>query len=231
MNNTYDLKNRRFDYYSCFYSEADGFVSFETGEVMYKRNDCHVDNRKFYPQYNVSILYTNFIPSSIKFIHPHTGKLVPQAQLMFGGGQHLIIDHQYKTATKLMNWRTGFDKLDSYPEKFERCGALALNDKAKIVGAQIDIKAPTVITPEMEAWAKTVQVIAKLKAAEKKDNTYSYVSYPPEATSTVAMTETPYEYVRKLDAATFSAIRGIAEHGIKFTRDPLPVDYLVVEIK
>ena len=235
MKNHYDNERKSWDKFKAFYSTENHFVSFETGEVRLDTWRFEPHERKFYEKYDITLAATGD-QDNIIYLHPSTGKQIPRAQLTYGGMQYIVVDHNTKRAVGLQDV-TGSGHKDDYkklPKHLQGANVWTANSDQKVHGNAIRVNAPTVITPEMEAWKKTVEVLAKMRgsAISKPSNYWEGQRRKNTLTDTKL---TPYEYVEKCLDKNFtyslSAFHQINDHGIEFTRDPQPLEFLMVDFK
>jgi hypothetical protein len=231
MQNSYDPLKKRYDQYRSFYSEESGFVSFETGEVMYVWSDPANYRRRHYPATQATIAFTSNLPTDFKLINPVTGKSIPDAQLKYTGGQHILIDHQSQKAVQLMDYRTS-SKLP-IPDRLRQASAYSLTSNSEVIGKHINVYAPLVMTEHHKSWLKTLKVTAKLMASKPPERNVlaTPVVIKPEDTEKYS----PSEFIAKVSNSAsyidnFGAYRIAGSH-VSIGRQVAKHPYLNVEFR
>jgi hypothetical protein len=231
MKNNFNHAQKGWDRFTAFHTWDRLFTSFETGEVRMDAWRFEPHERTYHEKYNVTLTATSD-QSNIIYVHPFTGKQIPKAQLTFGGLQYLVVDHNTKKALSINGGLTR----PKLPRHLQGANIWTLSSESEVFSTgQVRVNAPTVITPEMVAWKKTVEVLAKMRgtAIQKPSNYYRHGNSTKYSASTTKMT--PYDFVEKcLDpkqSYMSRAFHDINDYGIEFTRDPEPLDYLMVDFK
>jgi len=226
MINTFDNSRRGWDRYNAFYSQDSwGFVSFETGEVIYTRSKLDPEERKFYPDVNVTLTATGD-DYGITYLHPETGKKIPKAQLLYSGIQYLLVDHDTNRAVKLDRQVNN----NAFPKHLQNATALVLTDKGKLYGSPVNVNAPSVPTQEMLDWRMSVLALAKIRGTtglQSRRYVRHVMRCSPSHTKIL-----PHEFIDKAVKTYLSEdFYNILDFGIVFVRETQALEFLVVDIK
>lgn len=151
--------NHRFDRFSI--SSREGWLEFESGEVCYTQSSPPPENRMFYPKYNATI----FMPGDRRapdIYDPATDKVIPTAQLCWGGGSpYLVADHDYKKVKRL---RTMFSNVQ-LPRQLRFASAYWAASDSEPVASPIMYYPPNVLTKEQKEFLKGCQGAASMVMA------------------------------------------------------------------
>jgi hypothetical protein len=235
MKNNFDPARKGWDRFHAFHTWDGGFTSFETGEVRIDRYRFEPNERKYYEKYDVTLTATSD-QTNIIYLHPFTGKQIPKAQLAFKGLQYLVVDHRTKKAVALNSTqRANYKEL---PNHIVGANVWSYNNESEIhSNGKIDVNAPSVITPEMIAWKNTVEVIVKMRGTAITKGQY-YYRYGKQKAYPLSITKmAPYDFVEQcLNKETGGnhhqqLFHDLKTYGVEFTRDPEPLDYLMVDFK
>lgn len=220
MINTYEYKTRRFDQYGAFYSWENGFVSFETGEVMYTRLRPDPQERVRHYKHRVTLIGTSD-DNKRKYINPLTGNVIPRAQLNYDGMQYLILDNKTGRAVGLSRSYNGLGTVT--PRHLNNAAAFSLSETSGIVGRPVAVHSPVILTDEMLSWKKAVEVIAKLTSVNELYKNSGAFTTPIDELS-----KSPYEYVEEIKELGGFKFHSLQTNGVTLDRANNNLQYIIV---
>ena len=148
--------------FSTLYTQ--GFIRFDTDEVIFTLSDPRPNYRHHYKDLNVTIALT--VDKDCPRLFMPDGTPVKKSWLDVGGSQALLIDHDSKRVVGLRTrtaWMAGLDT--RLPIRFKDVAAYIGGAGALPVGAPITLRRPNKITPEQRRHVRQLVEACKTWAA------------------------------------------------------------------
>lgn len=148
---------RLWDYYEQFHTHvADGFVQFESGELIYTRAFPDPDDRRVYAKLGVQIVSTT--DASLPKLLTPEGQPIPKSWLNRQGMQYLAVDLDLKCAVRLTRSKTDNEASKKVPYFLEgHFNAYWSGPGRMPIGANITTQEPRVLSADDKAHMDSIK--------------------------------------------------------------------------